>query len=468
MAPLMWSFLLVTLLYGFSHAVDGVCYGPPQPCICQGETIDCSYKNFHLSTFPRLSDPSDRYNILNLGGNVLNQIPSRIFENITVHTIILNNCNLDHIDVNAFGGTEEYLTKLDLRDNLLGSGGKSLPIVLVHLRKLQYLDVSGNGFHARDYSDNVMRSIGASLNTFIFGDSFTLTEWPISLRHLQQLVTLDVEGGILPFLPADAFHGFEITLKNLTFNNVNTYAVPLGIASLRNLVELHLDNLKGFSDSSLIEQPFQGVGRTLRILSLRNDGLTVFPVVIKHLLNLKELSLDGNSLQFISDESIALLQQREVTLLSLRSCDLSRVPGAISNIHDLQTLDLSNNKITSIEQNDLYNMANLNNLSLAGNPLEYVSNKSFSGLNSLQSMDLSSTSLIVISQAIEHLDGLVLLDLTNNKIDCTCDLVWLKRFLVCKGRTITILGNCETIYMGIEDYVSTYIPNCLAYRDSTC
>ncbi|KAL3848483.1 hypothetical protein ACJMK2_019336 [Sinanodonta woodiana] len=391
-----------------------------------------------------------------------------MFEQITIHTIRLNRCNLSRIDENAFGGIEQYLTAVDLRDNLLGLGGHPLPSALLHLHKLQYLDVSGNGFRVGDYTDVVMRSIGASLTTFIFGDSVALTEWPSSVRHLQQLVTLDVEGGFLPIVPAGSFHGFEVTLRNLTFNNVNLYTVPLGIASLRNLLELHLDNLKGFGDYGLIEQPFQGLGRTLKILSLKNDGLTVFPTVIKHLHNLESLTLDENKLEFISDESIALLQQRNVTYLSLKKCDLSRVPGAISNIRGLETLDLSNNRITSIEQNDVQNMTNLQTLSLAGNPLEYVSNKSFSGLDNLQTMDLSSTHLTVISQAIQHLKSLLNLNLSNNKFECTCDLVWLKRFFVCFRKTITIAGDCETIYMGIEDYVNTFIPNCLAYRESTC
>ncbi|KAL3848487.1 hypothetical protein ACJMK2_019340 [Sinanodonta woodiana] len=417
---------------------------------------------------PTLIDEGHRYTVLHLGGNNLTRIQARVFANITVHTIRLDNCNLNYIDENAFEGIEQYITTLDLRNNHLARTGHSLPNALLHLKKLQYLDVSGNGFHARDYNDVVMRSIGASLTTFIFGDSATLQEWPAGLHHLQQLATLDVEGGFLPIIPPQAFHGFEVTLRNLTFNNVNTYTVPLGIASLRNLSELHLDNLQGFSDASLTEQAFEGVGRTLRILSLRNDGLTVFPTVIKYLHNLESLTLDENKLEFISDDSIALLQQRNVNSLSLKTCDLSRVPGAISNIRGLKQLDLSNNRITSIEQNDVQNMTNLRNLSLAGNPLEYVSNKSFSGLDNLQTMDLSSTHLVVISQAIEHLLGLTTLDLSNNKIDCTCDLVWLKRFLVCYKKTITIKGECESIYMGIQDYVNLFIPNCLAYRDSTC
>ncbi|KAK3586541.1 hypothetical protein CHS0354_022673 [Potamilus streckersoni] len=436
------------------HCADlNVCYGAPSPCVCQGNVIDCSNKGFH--TIPSFNDASLRYNTLLMGENPImpRRLANNVFNGLQINELHLNSANLDTIDANAFAGLENILTTLNLRDNHF----TVLPQALVSLHKLSYLDVSLNPIS--NFTDNTMRLIGDSVIGFTFGDS-NLTEWPASLKHLQQLQELDVEGGYFNLLPYGIFHGFEITLRKLTMNNVRLFTVPLGLAALTNIKELQMDHCFPYGNQALTDQPFQAIGDTLEVLSLRYDSFTEFPKVAKYLYHLKTLRLDGNQLEFISDEAIEIMHNVNVSVLSLSDCHLTRVPGAIGNINYLINLDLSNNKIRSIERTDIHNMNSLMTLSLSGNPLVYISQDSLTKVYNLQTLNLASTNLTVISHAISNLPGLQLLDLSNNKIDCTCDLVWVKKYLIALGEPFKIVGSCETIYLDIQTYLDTFIRDC--------
>ncbi|KAH3812656.1 hypothetical protein DPMN_141093 [Dreissena polymorpha] len=228
-----------------------------------------------------------------------------------------------------------------------------------------------------------MKQIGDSITTFKFGSSI-VNSWPQSFSHLNRLKELVVAGVNIPYWPPSACHGFERTLTKLTIENLPVGSVPYAIATLTHLEELHLDNLEyPFGDASLVSLPFEAIGGSLKVLSLKNASLTTFPESIQQLLSLNSLTLDGNHLEFVSDEAIKLLQVANVTMLGLKDCDLKRVPGAISDLKKLQELHLSNNLIRSLESTDLQNLFELRELDMSGNPLLYISDNSLCGLNSL-------------------------------------------------------------------------------------
>lgn len=480
----MWLLFLVCavfMLNAYCNAVDCPITNSiiAHRCVCTITTIDCQGHN--LGTIPPFK-AGGSFRVLKLGNNSLKSIPDNAFATLNVSEIDLSNNEISLIGFNAFAGVSSSLTILSLAHNNLAE----LPNAVGGLNKLQSLDVTWNpipGFkpgshhhHGTDgLTDAVMRQIGDSITTFKFGAP-TMNSWPGSLDHLSQLKELTIAGINLPYWPAQGFHGFEHTLEKLTIEYASLDAVPLGISMLTRLKSLHLDHLNvdhpdgspsRFGDDSMISAPFQSLAQTLEQLSLDYDGLTTFPEGIQDLRKLRTLSLDGNDLQFVSDEAIKLLKNANVSSLSLRNCNLKRVPGAISDLTNLVELDLSENKIRSIESTDLQNLFNLQVLRLNINPLKYVSDNSLCGLNKLQQFYLVNTSLTEISRSFKNLRQLKNLYLSKSNIDCTCDMTWVEAWSKCQPdeKKVEIEGQCETIDQGIMDYVKRRLPTCPGYLE---
>lgn len=395
---LLQSVLCAAILTAYSSAVDCPItnHSIAHICVCTVTTIDCS--GHGLGEIPQFR-AGGSFRVLKLMNNSLKEIPNNAFATLNVSEIDLSNNNITLIGFNAFAGVSSALEILNLAHNAL----IELPQAISGLNKLQSLDVTWNPIpghkpgahhhHSSDgLTDSVMRQIGDSITTFKFGDP-RMNSWPGSLDHLSQLKELTIAGINLPYWPAQCFHGFEQTLQALTIEYASIDAVPLGISMLTHLKSLHLDHLdvdhpdgspSRFGDDSMISAPFQSLAQTLEQLSLDYDGLTTFPEGIQDLRKLRTLSLDGNDLQFVSDEAIKLLKNANVSSLSLKNCNLKRVPGAISDLTNLVALDLSENKIRSIESTDLQNLYNLQVLRLNINPLKYVSDNSLCGLNKLK------------------------------------------------------------------------------------
>ncbi|XP_045199479.2 slit homolog 1 protein-like [Mercenaria mercenaria] len=449
-------------------------------CVCTPGIIDC--QGHRLGSIPQFRQGGN-FRVLKLGNNSFTSIPNNAFATLNVSEIDLSNNQISTIGVSAFAGVSSSLRMLNLAHNQL----TSLPGAIGELPNIQSLDVSWNpipgykpGAHHHHGTDgltnSVMRQIGDSITTFKFGDP-SMTSWPQSLDHLSQLKELTVAGVNIPYWPAQGFHGFEQTLQYLAIEYASLEAVPLGISMLTGLKTLHLDHLdvshpdgspSRFNDDSMISAPFRSLSQTLEQLSLDYDGLTTFPEGIQDLGKLRSLSLDGNDLEFVSDEAIKLLKNANVSSLSLKNCNLKRVPGAISDLTNLVELDLSENKIRSIESTDLQNLFSLQTLRLNINPLKYVSDNSLCGLNKLKEFFLVNTSLTEISQSFKNLRQLQMLDLRQSDIDCTCDMTWVKAWMNCQGEhTVEIEGKCETIDQGIMDYVQNRLPTCPGFHDDT-
>ncbi|XP_052782663.1 uncharacterized protein LOC128218928 [Mya arenaria] len=438
-------------------------------CVCTAHIVDCN--NHGLSNTPPLSSSSE-FTSLELSNNSLTVIQAASFAGLNLTNLDLSMNKISSVENNAFSGISNQLKRLDLSHNNL----RFLPNAIGYLTTISELDVRWNpmpgysgGRHGTDgLTDSVMRSIGNTIKVFKFGDAM-MTSWPQSLNHFNRLAELVVAGVNIPYWPPNAFHGFEQTLKKLTIENLPIGSVPYGIAGLRHLEELHLDNLLyPFGDSSLVSLPFTELGGTLKVLSLKNDSLTTFPEGIKQLTSLQELYLDGNNLDFVSDEAISLLKTANVTLLSLRNCALKRVPGEISDLRNLETLDLSENLIRSIESTDLQNLHNLHTLRLNANPLLYISDNSLCGLDNLRDFFLQNTYLTEMSVAFKNMRRLHKLDLSGSHIDCTCDLTWVKSWIQkCRldEGTPEIEGDCETIDNKLMTYVNSRLPNCPGFHE---
>ena len=443
----------------------------PDPCHCHQTVVDCNNKSLQtIVTFKYIN--IDSFDTLDYGGNMLTSLPAASFSELSLTALYINDNNISHVHEMAFHGHEKYLLILNLANNDL----TTLPVALARLRVIKVLDVSGNPIfvypHIKDslpqtpkeQDSAVLSLLGDSLEEFSFGHTSALIEWPDTLRHLQQLRVLKIIGSDIDLLFKGSFDGFTYTLKSLTFQYANLKQVPTAIASLKQLEELHFDhNQFAEGDKIIINETFKGIGSTLKVLSLEYSNFKHFPSAIRFLSNLKNLSLEGNDFIYISDESVFDLKQTKVSFLNLRKCGLKRTPGSISALKTLETLDLSFNDIVTIEYGDIQNLPLLKNLSYRANPIKYISPSTFNELVALTYLDLSETSLTYLSEGILNLKNIQILDLTNTRMDCTCDMFWVKRWMNSLETGIRIDGNCETIDSLIQEYLNKRIPKCPDY-----
>ena len=446
--------LFIATTDGQAYIDSRDCPTPPQSlCHCDKDMVDC--RNRQLSTIPIFSKRSDYlFKEIRLGHNNITYIQDNAFLNINVSAIHLDNNIISYIHDDAFTSVSKQLKELDLSHNRL----TEIPAAIGKLVNVSTLDVSLNPIDCRNFTDDVMRSIGDFITVFKFGDQ-SLKCWPATIHHFPQLKELSFFGGIMQRLPHNAFNGFEWTLEKLWFKYTRLIAAPIALQDLKSLTDLHFDDNIFVGDAGILIPAFAGMTTSLNTLSLENNNLTAFPSVLLTLNAVHNLSIARNDLQFISDQAVSVIGRNNLTTLNLQRCNLNRIPGALSKVISLINLDLSNNTITTIEKNDLQKLRNLRSLNISYNPLEYISKSTFYDLVALQELILHDTYLNQVPEAVTNLPSLRILDLTNYPatIECNCNLKWLWCFMGTNS-TLTIKGQCLTIVSEIERYARHNIP----------
>jgi Leucine-rich repeat (LRR) protein len=140
------------------------------------------------------------------------------------------------------------------------------------------------------------------------------------------------------------------------------------------------------------------------------------------------VNMDENNMKFVSDKSAMAVTQ--ISSLSLQNSGITRVPGAIQDITLLNVLDLSNNSIHAIETHDFRESSQLLTMKLDNNPILYISDQALSGLINLRKLEMRNVLLKRVPCAIEamirnHHPGFILINLSENKLECNCGLKWL-------------------------------------------
>ena len=448
-------FIILTVAL-ISHSQD-----PCSPCHCINQVIACkntSLTSIPTSTFSRLPNPSS-YTTLDLSENKITAVPHNAFANLAVSTLNLDNNDLISIDLNAFLNIKANLTTLQIAGNKLNT----VPTALGNLDILKVLDIRNNPISATEFDDKTFQSLGDTLTELHFG-SPSIVQWPVALAHFAKLQILDFDGSSLQWLPFTAFHGYEYTLKNLTIRNTKLFQIPQAISTLRNLDTLHFDNNVQVGDTGILASAFTDpadASRNSRIkhLTLKNDGLTTMPAVLRKLTMLESLGLDNNQMWYISDNAVDNIQSRHLTSLSLRNCNLDRIPHSLLKLRSLQFINLEANGIHSIEVDDINQHSGLVTLDVSANPIEYISEHAFNNMNNLTSISFANSNVKHIPHAIVNIkDSLKLVDLRNCDVECTCDLQWFLGKLDL-NRT-QILGDCETIERAVSDYLIHRVPRC--------
>lgn len=227
-------------------------------------------------------------------------------------------------------------------------------------------------------------------------------------------------------------------LKNLKSNSQNVQLANGRLKKvpneLKNCPNLKYLDLFGNSIEEIPDWFFQ-LNR-LEHFSIKNNSISEFPTIVFTLQNIKYLNLADNQIQYLSGHHFMNLMNIErvdisynlissiplekidypkCKSLNLRGNKLQKIPIAISNVSTLERLDLSENKINSIEDDAFEGLENLVELDLSFNELSYLPT-SIGRLKKLKKLNLSGNKISNLPREFENLHSLEFLDFDGNPI----------------------------------------------------
>jgi internalin A len=147
--------------------------------------------------------------------------------------------------------------------------------------------------------------------------------------------------------------------------------------------------------------------------SYREDSskLTEVPGSLRRLPDLESLNL---SLNRLSTLPVWLTNLTHLRTLNLYGNQLSSLPQSLTQLTQLESLDLSNNKLTSSLE-PLGHITRLKSLILSGNHLSSLP-QSLTQLTHLEALDLSNNKLTELPELLSHLTQLKSLILSRNEL----------------------------------------------------
>lgn len=210
-----------------------------------------------------------------------------------------------------------------------------------------------------------------------------LKKVPIELKACTGITYLDLFGNSIQEIP-DWFFQFK-KLEHLSLRNNTIRSFPTIVFTLEKLIYLNL------ADNQIHE--ISG-----------HDFM--------NLMNIEKVDIGHNSVTSIPSEKI---EYPKCKSLSIKGNRLQKFPTSISDVRTLEKLDLSENKINSIEDDAFVGLENLEELDLSFNELTYLPS-SVGKLTKLKKLNLSGNKIGSLPKEFENLISLESLGLDNNPI----------------------------------------------------
>ncbi|XP_067948797.1 volume-regulated anion channel subunit LRRC8D-like isoform X2 [Watersipora subatra] len=242
---------------------------------------------------------------------------------------------------------------------------------------------------------------------------------PKSLRHLQQLVNLNLYSSHLSSENEETLsvlHELE-NLGELILCECKLPLVPESVMQLPKLTKLILTQNKLLGQT--IPDKFDRLV-SLRELSLGTCYLSEIPISLGQLKHLESLDLSANHLS-ATDALKPVESLTSLTCLSLSQCSLDALPK-MEGLRSLQKLELAHNNFsTAVTQEDDTSGDALKGIPKSVSELD-ISGNNFSGglpeivanLTGLISLKISASSLSQFPESILTLSDLKVLDLSRN------------------------------------------------------
>ncbi|KAM4108347.1 hypothetical protein ACB094_03G038300 [Castanea mollissima] len=320
--------------------------------------LDLSHADF-LGELPSSIGKLESLNALYLRSTIFfGKLPDSIGNLKSLNYLELDSSNFSG-EIPPTIGNLSQLTSLSLSSNNFHG---QLPSTLENLAKLTFLDLSYNLF-----SGKVPSSLGnlTQLEELSLSNNNFEGKFPISLTNITKLISIDISGNQLKgSIPSEISRLTKLSSLDLSQNSL-TGAIPSVLYTMPSLSVLYLDQnqltgplqFQNTSSSQLNALALSGnkldgpVPRSIsNFTKLHELYLSSINLKDKMELNifflfkgLQYLDLSGNNLS-VSKEKINSTHPK-FSYLWLSSCNLHEFPDFLKAQNELETLDLSNNKI---------------------------------------------------------------------------------------------------------------------------
>ncbi|KAL4230756.1 Leucine rich repeat containing 32 [Mactra antiquata] len=305
----------------------------------------------------------------------IQSIPAGLFNPIQPLTdvTIQHNNNIQHVDDKAFTGITDTAINLDLVEN--------------RITNLRFLS-SGNWTKLKELNIAYNYHIG-TIPTGIFQTTPFITN-----LQCQDIGLTEVNEDMFLNLP-------NLHLIELSYNNIQNVQAG-AFRNSPNLSELYLgrQDTKG-TFLKFHENAFNGIESMLKVLSLNDNKLI-----------------------------------------------LSQAWNEIQKLTNLETLELENVGITNIPNMVFVNNTKLQSINLSNNNISTINQQTFYGpINGLKYIDLNNNKITTIDSCVlNDFSTKPTLYLSGNPLHCDCNLVWLYDWLYAGQSmdTVYTLGSCVT------------------------
>lgn len=336
------------------------------PCYCSPPTrggsrreqrISCGSFSRQKRRFPRFVETSEKVDYVSLIYSGLTVLPNSAFNTLQVSELDLQGNNFsEHVSGKAFLGINKHLLALNLAwSNITRLPGRVFRGMIV-LRNLSLAEnrlyrIRGPLFYDLK-SLEILNLAGNSLKDLA----------PDVFRNQANLHTLDLGYCSLERLTWNSFNGlWNLRSLDLRGNNIH-HLEPL---TFTDLLSLHTLLLGHNPLRKLRSKVFEGL-KNLRVLNLAESSLERIDFdVFRETVNLELLDLGDNVLSFIQMGTLLLPRLQHLTL---DGNQLVEVPYEIAYLPSLKYLDVSYNRIQTLDRCLLENNLQLEYLNLRENP----------------------------------------------------------------------------------------------------
>uniref|UniRef100_A0A7N2MFZ4 ADP-ribosyl cyclase/cyclic ADP-ribose hydrolase n=1 Tax=Quercus lobata TaxID=97700 RepID=A0A7N2MFZ4_QUELO len=298
-------------------------------------------------------------------------------------------------------GNMSCLSKLSLNKTAI----IGLPLSIEHLIGLIELDLRDcenlSSLPNGCYSSMSLKSLNLSRCS-------KLDELPENLGNIKTLKELDVSGTAIMGLPLSIEHLIGLIKLDLR-DCKNLSSLPNGCYSSMSLKSL---NLSGCSKLDELPENLGNI-ETLEELDMSGTAITGLPLSIEPLIGLIKLDLSGCSKLDELPENLGNIETLEE--LDVSGTAITGLPLSIEHLIGLIKLDLRDCKNLSSLPNGCYSSMSLKSLNLSGCSKLDELPENLGNIKTLEELDVSGTAITGLPLSIEHLIGLIKLDLRDCK-----------------------------------------------------
>ncbi|CAG5119857.1 unnamed protein product [Candidula unifasciata] len=214
-------FFLISCILWLGRALAADC--PYKQCTCSLQNIMCN--ELGLTAMPQITTVVNTYfTIAQFDINNITTVPGgSLPANLSQISFIRN--PISFMDLDAFDGSANTLTTL----TFFGANFYTLPDAFLHLNVLSWLEISES--IVKDWNDNVMKHIGASLNTLSI-ENVEMNTWPSWMQYCTNLTDLGISGASIGDIPDNGLDSLVNTAQNLELSNNSFTKIPKAVSKM--------------------------------------------------------------------------------------------------------------------------------------------------------------------------------------------------------------------------------------------